>query len=156
MSGKIKQISQHTCITLDHRVSLDWVLMHQLKTVSDYHKTLKQNLGVRSLFSSREWTEDNINIGQCFVTFFSCCLSFRRLFQKTLKTESVDAFSSLQICHCLFPSYIMNWRGKKHWEVVKRQEMSFPAEYVHERIFIYASVDRKIFHCSCHDNIKHG
>lgn len=42
MSGKIKRISQHICVSLDHRVSLTGVLMNQLKTVSDYHKMLKQ------------------------------------------------------------------------------------------------------------------
>lgn len=42
MSGKIKRISQHICFSLDHRVSLTGVLMNQLKTVSDYHKMLKQ------------------------------------------------------------------------------------------------------------------
>lgn len=55
MSGKIKWISQHTFVSLDYRVSLTGVLMNQLKIVSDYHKTLKQNLrDILNSFSSHE------------------------------------------------------------------------------------------------------
>lgn len=63
--------------------------MNQLKTVSDYHTTLKQTrLGALNLFSSHEWMELNIKIGQSFITFFSCHLSFPLRFQKTLKTAN--------------------------------------------------------------------
>lgn len=45
--------------------------MNQLKTVSDYHTTLKQTrLGALNLFSSHEWMEHNIKIGQSFITLF--------------------------------------------------------------------------------------
>lgn len=95
--------------------------MNQLKTVSDYHKALKQNLlVVLNLFSSFEWMEHNIKIGQSFITFFHVICHFHSTLRK-LSKQPMNAFNSVQIDHCLFISCIMTW--KKNGEVVKILEM---------------------------------